>query len=458
MLWLVYLCGNMKIRDYIPFYKRNLKIAIPLVFAQVGQMTVQLVDNIMVGHVGTVELAAASFAGSVFINGFVFGMGFTFGLTPLVGRAFGRGKHREAGELFQNGLIANMGLGILLVALMGIIALFMDNMGQTAEVEQLSVPYYLTLVVSMLPFLLFFSFKQFAEGLGNTRMAMTVTLTANVINIILNYGLIYGKLGLPEMGYMGAAYATLIARSLMPLLFIFWFFRKRKFRKYFLFFRYAAFEWKRIMSLIKVGLPIGLQIMTEVLAFSLGSILMGWLGEVALAAHQIALSMASFTFMIANGVAMATTIRVAHQYGAKNYREMRYAVFASVHLAVLFMSCTALIFLVFRNELPRLFTTDPAVIAVAGNLFIMAGIFQVFDGVQVVALASLRGLADVKKPLVYAIFCYLIVSLPISYLFAFEFNQGPQGIWFGFVAGLGLAAILFFTRFNRRSRYFLSRT
>lgn len=442
----------MSIREYIPFYKRNLSIAIPVVLSQAGQVSVQLIDNMMVGHVGTKELAAASFAGSVFINGLIFGMGFSFGLTPLVGKAFGRGRHRESGILFQNSIAVNFILALLLIAIMYGVTLFMDNMGQPAEVVKLAIPYYKILVASMLPFLIFFSFKQFAEGIGNTKTAMVVTLTANVVNIILNYILIFGKLGMPAMGLMGAGYATFVARMLMPVLLLTWFIKNRRFKRYFYFFNVKEFSRRSLATLSKIGTPIGLQMVIEVMAFTLGSIMMGWLGAVPLAAHQIALGMAGFTFMLATGVASGTTIRVAHQYGSKSFKDMRMAVFASIHMVLAFMLFTAIAFISLRNYIPMLFTTDQEVISVAAMLLVVGGLFQLFDGLQVVALASLRGLGDVKVPMYYAVFSYLLISLPMSYLCAFTFKFGPMGIWFGFVAGLGVAGTLFFIRFNKRSK------
>ncbi len=442
----------MKLKDYIPFYKRNLMIAIPVVLSQAGQVMVQLADNMMVGHVGTRELAAASFAGSVFINGLIFGMGFSFGLTPLVGKAFGRGKYREAASLFQNSIAVNVLMSFVLMAIMFGISLFMDRMGQPAEVVKMAVPYYNILVFSMLPFLLFFSFKQFAEGIGNTKVAMFITLAANVINIGLNYVLIFGKLGMPELGLMGAGYATLAARIIMPIIFFYWFMKKTSFRRYLYFFDIRKFRREILLKLSKVSLPIGVQMLIEVLAFSLGAIMMGWLGEIPLAAHQIALSMASFTFMLATGIASGTTIRVAHQFGAKRYQDMRHAVFASLHMTLAFMCFTALSFVLFRNYLPQAFVNDPEVIKVAASLLIIAAIFQISDGLQVVALASLRGLADVNVPMIYAFFSYIMISLPVSYLFAFTLNVGPMGIWFGYVAGLSVACVLFLTRFNRLSK------
>ncbi|MCL3781552.1 MATE family efflux transporter [Prolixibacteraceae bacterium JC049] len=441
----------MSFKDYIPFYKRNLQVAIPVVLSQAGQVMVQQVDNMMVGHVGTNELAAASFAGSVFINGLIFGMGFSFGLTPLVGRFFGEKNFKRAGELFQNSIMVNLIMGLLLTAIMFGVKFFMYDMGQPKEVVDLAIPYYLVQVFSMIPFLLFFSFKQFAEGIGNTKVAMVVTLTANAVNILLNYILIFGKFGVEAYGLMGAGYATFTARLLMPILFFVVFLKKTEFNRYLQYISFSGIKWSRIRNLFSVGIPIGAQMVIEVMAFSLGSIMMGWLGAVPIAAHQIALGVASLTFMLASGVAQGTTIRVSHQLGAGNYVEMRKAVFASLHMVLAFMSMTALSFVIFRNHIPALYTKDVDVIALTSNLLIVGAVFQLFDGLQLVTLASLRGLADVKKPMYFSLLSFIVVALPVSYLCTFPLGFGPKGIWFGFLAGLGTASVLFYRRFNRLS-------
>ena len=441
----------MSIKEYLPFYKRNLQIGIPVLLSQLGQMLVQQADNIMLGHVGTNELAAASFAGSVFMNGLIFGMGFTFGLTPLVGKAFGENNKANAAKLFQNSMIANFFMGFILTVIMFGVSFLMDNMGQPHKVVEMAMPYYYIQVFSMIPFLMFFTFKQFAEGIGNTKAAMFVTLSSNVINIIFNYLFIFGKFGFPEYGVVGAAYATFIARTISPILFLLIFIKRQKFKQYFTYFKISNFNRPYFFRLIKIGIPVGFQMIIEMFAFSIGSIMMGWFGTVPIAAHQIALGLSSLTFMLASGIAQGTTIRVSHQLGAHNYSDMRKAVFASVHLILLFMSFTATMFLLFRTQLAQIYSVDNQVIDLAAKLLIVASVFQIFDGMQIVTLASLRGIADVKRPLLYAIISFSVIGLPVGYLCAFILNLGPQGIWYGFLAALGFASVLFYTRFNKLS-------
>lgn len=438
----------MSFKAYIPFYRRNLKVAIPIMLSQAGQVLVMQIDNMMVGRVGTTELAAASFANSVFIVGLVFGMGFTFGLTPLVGHAYARGNFKNAAALLKNSLYTNLIMGVGLAFLLYGISFFMNMMGQPSQVVAEAIPYYRILVISLLPFLLFFTIKQFVEGIGNTAIAMYVTIAANIINVGLNYVLIFGEWGFPELGLNGAGYATLIARLLMPVFFIVVFFRKAWLKRYVVLYSKATFNLEKARELFQVGWPISLQLLLEVSAFALSGVMMGWLGEVPLAAHQIALGLASMTFMIVTGISSGTTIRVSHQYSRQDFSGMYKAVMASIHLVLAFMALTALSFVFLRGWLPKLYTPNPEVISLAANLLIMAAVFQLFDGLQVVMLGALRGLADVKKAMIYAFFAYIVINLPISYYLTFVLEVGPIGIWVGFVAGLGIASVLFFRRFK----------
>lgn len=439
----------MKLSLYIPFYKRNLALALPIVLSQIGQVSVSLVDNMMVGHVGTTELAAAAFANSIFMIGMVFGMGITFGLTPLVGKAFGNNDIKASAIWLKNGIFSHLVAAFALTTIMFSIYLLLPIMGQPNDVLALAKPYYLMLCASYFPFMLFFSIKQFFEGLGNTKMAMQITLISNFVNIIVNYIFIFGKLGMPEMGLMGAGIGTLVSRIIMPLLFAFYIAKKTRFKRYFVLAHKQLMIKAKVLSLLKIGVPIGFQLIVEVSAFGIGAIMMGWLGETPLAAHQVALGLASFTYMIALGVSQANTIRVSHQMGVKDYLSMKRASYASTHLVLVFMGFTALLFIVGRNFLPLLFTSDTDVINIAAGLLIVAAVFQLFDGLQVIMLSTLRGMADVTIPMFIAFIAYLLVGIPTSYVFAFVLNVGPQGIWFGYLVGLGTAGILFYFRFKQ---------
>lgn len=438
----------MKLADYIPFYKRNLHLALPVVISQIGQVSVSLIDNMMVGHVGTSELAAASFANSVFTIGMFFGMGITFGITPLIGNSFSKGSQKEVVVWLKNGIFTHLAAAFVLSLIMFGVYFLLPFMGQPVDVIKLAKPYFLLLCLSYIPFMLYFSFKQFFEGIGNTKIAMHITITANIINVIFNYLLIYGKLGFPEMGLNGAGAGTIISRVAMPILFFIYIIKTPAFKKYFVLAHQQSFSKEKIVSLLKIGVPIAFQIIVEGIAFSLGAIMMGWLGEVPLAAHQVAIGLASFTYMISLGISQANTIRVSHQMGAKDYKALKMAAFASTQLVLAFMLSMGIVFVFARNVLPFMFTVDPEVIKIASALLIIAAIFQVFDGLQVVMLSTLRGMADVRFPMFIAFFAYLFIGIPTSYILSFKLMLGPQGIWYGYLAGLGAAGVLFYLRFQ----------
>lgn len=442
----------MKLSEYIPVYRKNLTLAIPVIFSQIGQVTVNLADNIMVGHIGTTELAAASFAINIFHVGMLFGLGITLGITPLVGQSLNSQNPNNIGSWFRNGVLVNFVASILLCAAMSSVVLFMNRMGQSDEVVQMAISYYLIQVSSLIPLMLFFSFKQFFEGIGNTKIAMIITIVANLVNIGLNYILIYGKLGFPSLGLNGAGYATLISRLIMPVIFIVVMLKRPKFRVYLTEAIHSRLEKLKIKRLVSIGMSIGMQMVIEILAFSLGAIMLGWISKEALAGHQVAISMAGMTYMISFGLASGTTIRVSHAFGEHDQKEIKHAVFASLHMVIAFMSLMGILFVLLRNHLPLLFTSDPAVIKVAAGLLVVGAFFQVFDGIQVVLLGALRGIADVRIPMFMAFFSYIVVSLPISYLLAFVFNFGYSGVWIGFVFGLSTAAVLFGLRLRNQLR------
>jgi MATE family multidrug resistance protein len=399
---------------YLPYYKRNLQIAVPVILSQLGQVLVQQVDNMMVGMVGTVELAAAAFANSVFVIGMIIGMGFSFGLTPLVGHSFGAGDKQEGGRLLKNSFALNTAMALIITIALWAVSYFFDQMGQESEVVAQAVPYYRILVLSYLPFLWFFTFKQFAEGLGDTLNAMIITLGANVLNIILNYALIFGHWGFEAYGLNGAGYATFIARYAMPVAFIIVLGRHSKFKEYWKIALHSALHKSLIRKLLKVGSPISMQMLLEVFAFSFTAIMAGWLGVVPLAAHQIAIGLATVSFMVVTGISSGTTIRVSHQFSRKDFLGLRRATFASLQLVWLFMGLSALSFVLLRNYLPELYTHDQQVIQLAARLLIMAAVFQLFDGTQVVVLGALRGLADVKHAMIYAFISYIIIHIYIK--------------------------------------------
>jgi len=439
-------------RKYVPDYLRLLKLATPLVLTQAGQMSVQLIDNAMIGRVGTVDLAAASFANNIYVVIMLFGLGIFLGVTPLVGRARGAGDQRRVASIMKSGF-ALSGLVIPAMALASwALSWAMPHMGQTDEVVRLAVPYYRTLVISLIPLLLFALLKQIGEGLGNTLAAMLATIVANLVNVGLNYVLIFGKLGFPELGLLGAGYATIVSRLVAPVLLYIVFMYLSPIRRYFTLMRAVRAAREELVKIFTVGLPIAGQMVLEVSAFAFSGVMMGWLGDVPLASHQIAMGLATFTFMLGNGVAQAATIQISFQLGNRDFREVKLISYAAAQIVIAYMGLCGLGFLLLRHQLPYLFTNDLRVIAQSASLLAVAALFQLFDGLQIVCIGILRGFADVRAPMFISGFSYIAIGLSVSYLCAFTTGLGPEGIWYGFVAGLIAAGVLLSLRIRARIR------
>lgn len=430
-------------------YGKTLKLAVPIMLSQVGQLTVQFADNIMVGRLGAVELGGVAFAGNVFFFLFIFGIGLAMGLTPLVGELYSQGKHRKSASLLQNSIALYVGIGIVICALQFATIPLFKHMGQPDDVVAMGTPYYRYLAWSMIPLMLFYAFKQFLEGLGNTKAAMGVTIISNAVNIILNYLLIYGKFGFPEMGVAGAGLATLIVRLLAPAMLITYFALHRSYKRYLAFYNTGGYSRRRMGSLLLVGIPISLQMTLEGGAFAITGIMMGWLGTVALAANQIAIVMASMAFMIVQSIGAATTIRVSHAYGLKNFAGIRRIASSSFRIALVWNLFAAMLFIFARSLLPQIFTTDADVIALTASLLVLVGLFQISDGLQGTALCVLRGMQDVTATSVVAFISYIVINLPVGYLLGFTLGMGPQGLWVGYIFGLTVAAVLLISRYRR---------
>ena len=445
-------------KEYLPYYKRNLKVALPVMLTQLGASLVGFFDSIMVGHYATVDLAAVSFANAIFFTVMVFAMGALMGITPLVGIQVGASSpdsqspiadsQSPISSLFQNGVLFTVLLSAVMLLLLGGCIPFLDYFGQDPEVIKVARPYYVLIVISLVPFLFFSFFKQFLEGLGNTMVAMVITLLMNGLNILLNWVFIYGNWGFEAMGATGAGIGSLISRIGMPL--CFWAamaFRKEW--KQYLRMSWSRFSWNHIRELAKIGFPIGGQTLLETFLFTASFVIIGWISKEALAAHQISNQIADMTFMLALGIGSATTIRVSHQLGEGNLRGVRMASTASVHLVLLMNTIGAALMISLRNYIPMLFTDDVEVMAIASELIVLAGLFQYADGLQAVGAAMLRGITDVKVPMVIAFVSYILIGLSVGLLCAFPLEMGASGIWVGFIAALAVAAICFHIRFHR---------
>jgi MATE family multidrug resistance protein len=437
----------MPFNKFFPFYKRNLALAFPIIISQLGQVTVSLVDTFMVGKLGTTELAAVAFASSIYILVFIFGLGFSLGQTPHVGKAFGKKQWWKIGIIFQNALLINILLGVLLSGVVFLLTPLLYHLNQPMNVVVLAMPYFNWSIASTIPLLLFFTCRQFAEGVGNTKIAMWVTISGNILNIILNYLLIFGKCGFPALGIEGAGITIFIVRVLMASAFIVVVFGHPALKKFTQFFSWKKIKIQVISRLVKTGLLISGQLEVEVLVFSLSAIMIGWINEVNLAAHQIVLQLASATFMVGLSVGSAATIQISQQFGSKHYKATRLIAMTSMHIVTLFNLFTAVTLIVLRYQISAWFSSDHEVIIVAAQLFIVAGIFQLFDGWQMVGLASLRGLTDVTFAMFIAITSYVIVAMPVGYILGFFLNFGSVGVWTGLCIGLIVAAVAYWWRF-----------
>lgn len=438
----------MTLREH---YRKNFALAWPVVVGQLGHITVGLADSIMIGKLGTIPLAAGAFANSVFIVPMVFGMGVTFGLTPLVANADGQNKSALAHSYFWHGLLLNTLMALALVGFLAGFVPFTERLDQEPTVLALADPYLLILAFSLFPLMLFFTFKQYAEGLSLTRFAMAVSIGVNFFNVFLNWVFIYGNLGFPALGLNGAGYATLIARLLMALIMAFYIYRKVSIKPV-----YPA-RWlrKRLAALWKLGAPTGLQYIFEVSTFAIAAVMMGWLSAEALAAHQIAISLASVSYMAASGIGAAATVRVGNQLGAQQYFSMRRAAHTCFVMTLALMAVAGIIFWLGRNWLPTFYTSDEAVLALASQLLLIAVFFQLFDGMQATALGALRGMAETRVPTVITFFSYWVVGLSVAYGLGIALQWGALGIWFGLALGLVVASILLFWRFERQSGKFI---
>jgi MATE family multidrug resistance protein len=439
---------------YKPYYKENLHLALPIVGSQLGHTLVHMADSVIVGHfTDTVQLAAVSLVNSIFMLILVIGLGISYGLTPLIAQENGRQNFDECGKLLSNSLIINILVGILLyISVHFGVLLIIDHLDQTPEVVKYAKPYLNLLSISIIPLLVFQTFKQFAEGLGFTKQAMFVSIWGNLINVLLGIIFVKGMFGIKSMGVSGVGLSTLIDRILMAIVMCVYVLRSQHFKKYLVNFKANFIDRVRALKIIKIGMPVAMQYSFEISAFSGAAVLIGTIGAVEQAAHQIAISLAAMTYMIASGVASAATIKTGTNLGKNNFDDLRKSAIASYHVILGFMAITAIIFIALHNFLPFVVTDDLSVVNIAAQLLIIAGFFQLFDGTQVVGLGILRGLGDVNIPTFITFLAYWVVGIPIGYLLGFHFGLGVNGIWYGLTFGLLTASILLFLRFQNKTR------
>ena len=433
----------MTIKTHI---KENFHLAYPVMLSNLGHVLMGFTDNIMVGHVGATELAAAGLATVAFNVLLLFGIGVSYAITPLVAEADGKKDDRGMVETLRHGLIINVINALLLAGVVYVGKRVLYHIGQPQEVIDKSIPFLSIITFSLIPVLIFQTFKQFAEGLSNTRVAMIIMVGSNVVNVLLNYMLIYGHGGFPAMGLVGSGWATFSSRVFMALAIAGYIYFAPEFRRFRGGFVLGNYSRALFSKMLHIGVPSGAQFIFEVAAFDFSLVMMGWLGTKTQAAHQIAINLATISYMTTAGLAAAATIRVSYFLGRNDVKNMKRAAYTLLGMALVFMSACALGFVFGRHWLPALYVDDAEVLRIAASLMIIAGLFQLSDGTQVVCISALRGLQDVKTPSLFIFIAYWIIGLPLGYGLAFKAGFGSSGIWLGLSIGLTLTALAMFFR------------
>ena len=432
-------------------YKALFKLGLPIVIGQLGMIVLGFADTLMIGHHSTEDLAGASFVNNMFNLAIIFATGFSYGLTPIVGSLFGKGEKEAVGRTLKNALLVNGLIGILLTLVMGALYLNIHRLGQPEELLPLMRPYYIVLLISLIFVMLFNAFKQFSDGITDTKTPMWLLIGGNALNIFGNWVLIYGHFGFPEMGLLGAGIATLTSRMLMLVIFVVLFFSGQRYRPYKEGFQEGKLNRSDFLQLNKLGWPVGLQMGMETASFSLATIMVGWLGAIALAAHQVMLTIGQLGYMMYYGMAAAVAVRVSNFHGQKDTESVRHSASAGFHLILLMAICVSIPLFLLRNEIGGWFTDNDEVTLLVASLIVPFIIYQFGDGMQCNYSNALRGIADVKPVMYIAFIAYFIISLPAGYLFGFVFDWGLTGIWLSFPFGLTSAGLMFWWRFRSQT-------
>jgi MATE family multidrug resistance protein len=449
----------MNLSIYTKEFSYNWKLASPVMLGMLGHTFVSFVDNIMVGQLGTAELAAVSLGNSFMFVAMSIGIGFSTAITPLIAEADSSNNFSKAKSTFKHGLFlcTIIGISMFLLLYFSKSILHSNFLDQPKEVVALAIPYLDLVAFSLIPLIIFQAFKQFSDGLSMTKYPMYATIIANIVNIILNYIFIFGKFGLPAYGIIGAAYGTLISRFIMVIYLWFLLANKERSKRFVTNIKILVLESTMLKKITSLGAPSAMQMFFEIVIFTAAIWLSGLLGKNPQAANQIALNLSSMTFMVAMGLGVAAMIRVGNQKGLLKFKELRRIAFSIFFFAVILAVAFAILFLIFRFQLPKIYVdlSDVSnlndsieVVNIAAKLLLIAAIFQISDSVQVVFLGALRGLQDVNIPTLITFVSYWIIGFPISYFLGKENILGSVGIWIGLLAGLSSASILLYLRFN----------
>ena len=434
-------------------YASLLKLALPIIIGQLGGIITGLADTIMVGQHSTAELAASSFVNNVLNAFIIFGTGYSFALTPLVGENLARQKKYVVSAWLKNGIVANFLLSLVLMAILTVIYFNIEHLGQPAELMPLIKPYFLISMISIIFVMVANSFRQFVEGITDPSVSMWILISGNLLNIVGNYVLIYGKGGFPELGLMGAGYSTLISRIFMLVMFVLVFVFRPSYKAYRKGFMRMWVLPNRLMRVTRLGVPIALQQGLEAATFSLTAIMVGWLGSTELAAHQVVISISTISFTTYLGLGSATAIRTSFYKGAKDWVQVRKTTVAGIHLGVIVSTITCLVLFIFRNDISYIFSDDPKVCSIVILLLPILMLYQYVDGAQIVLANALRGLADVKPIMWISFITNFLLAIPAGYLLGFPLGLGIEGIWLaypiGFVFSVALLGIRAHKLMNR---------
>ncbi|WP_422861502.1 MATE family efflux transporter [Flagellimonas sp. W118] len=442
---------------YTKEFSYNLRLAYPVILGMLGHTFVAFADNIMVGQLGTAELAAVSLGNSFVFIAMSLGIGFSTAITPLVAEADGAGSIANGKSALKHGLVLCTILGISLFGIILLCKPLMFHMEQPIEVVELAIPYLDLVAFSLVPLIIFQAFKQFSEGLSQTKYPMYATVLSNILNIVINYLLIFGSFGFPKLGIVGAAIGTLVSRFVMVAHIWYLLKGKEKFQPYITKFNFRLIEKKVMQKIISLGFPSALQMFFEVAIFTAAIWLSGVLGKNAQAANQIALNLSSMTFMVGMGLSVAAMVRVGNQKGLQNFKDLRRIAESIFFLTLLLEIVFAAIFLLGRHWLPTIYLDvddivnqmdNTEVIIIAAKLLLVAAFFQISDGIQVVVLGALRGLQDVKIPTFITFIAYWLIGFPVSYYFGLFTDFKSTGIWMGLLLGLTASAVMLYIRFN----------
>ena len=433
-----------------------LKLALPMMLAQLGYIAVQVADSAMVGMYGgedAVPLAAVAFGSSISWLFLFFGMGITIGLTPIIGELFVQERKQEMAKYLQTSFVIYPIIGLLLMALQIAIEPLLYNMGQPREVVDMALPYYRMMAYG-LPFIMIYgSIKQFLEGVGNTRSAMTVSIITNIVNIVLNYIFIFGKCGFAEMGAVGAGLATLVSRILNPILLGGYVLYAKRYREYLALFTRKVHYWYNSLHLLKLGIPIAGQMVLEAAAFIVTGVMMGWFGEEAISANQVGNTYGNCTFMMILSLGSATTICVSHAFGRRDINEIAAVVRSALTMAVVWGVGVIIAFVALRHVMPLLFTENKEVVQLASQMLILYATYQLSDAIQCILVGILRGLQQVRSIAIISFVAYIVLNIPVGYFVAFHLGMGAKGLIVGYIVGLSVAALLYGFQAYRYLRY-----